>query len=386
MTHPWLPLHLLADDLTGALDSAAAFGAGVPVHLDRPPAHAERPGPAVAVLATATRDVAPPTLPGHLAPVLPWWADAGIAFKKVDSLLRGNTLAEVAWLTRAGGFGRVVMAPALPAQGRYTLGGRLAVAPAGAPWTQAEARGPQLAQALHALDWPADCALHLPDVRDDATLDALLGEALPALAGPQPARPTLWCGSAGLAAAWARALKPVRAAPPGCPAPATASAATGAVWVVGASHQAIARAQWDRAQAAWPQALTVRHGQPQALAQACAVLRNAAAGGPGPVLIDLAPLHPLTAAEAATLLHTQVAALTALPPPARLLVLGGDTALALARATGVQAMVSGLPGRPGWGQARWQGGRWHGLLMDCRSGAFGAEDDLCRALEVVMPA
>jgi uncharacterized protein YgbK (DUF1537 family) len=63
-------------------------------------------------------------------------------------------------------------------------------------------------------------------------------------------------------------------------------------------------------------------------------------------------------------------------------VLGGDTARALVRATGVDHLVSGRPVRPGWGQARWVGGRWDGLWMDCRSGAFGGDGDLLAALDL----
>ena len=61
-------LRILADDLTGALDCAAAFGAGAPVHLGRP-ASPEAPG--LDLVATATRDVPVADLPGLLAPCVP---------------------------------------------------------------------------------------------------------------------------------------------------------------------------------------------------------------------------------------------------------------------------------------------------------------------------
>lgn len=359
-------VRLLADDLTGALDSAAAFGPGVAVHLDRP-AQGGDDSARVSIVATATRDVAPDTLPALLQPSVAWLAAAGVAFKKVDSLLRGNTLAELRWLAAAGGFGRVVFAPALPAQGRYTLGERLAVAPPGHPFDQAEAQGPNLRAALQAGPWPAGCELLLPEVRSDADL---AGWA--ALLNPTGPR-TLWCGSAGLAAAVAQQL----GAPGGSEVAASAQPGT-TVWVVGASHQAATRRQWARAAAAHPGALTVRHGDAPAFDQA---VRALAEGRVDLALLDLAPLAALGAAEAAALLQTQVARLAALPTgPARLLVLGGDTARALARATGVGHLVSGLALRPGWGQARWCGGRWDGLWMDCRSGAFGDDDDLLAAL------
>lgn len=369
-------LHLLADDLTGALDSAAAFGPGVPVHLDRP-------GPvlgddaAVRVVATASRDVPPADLPALLAPCVPWLVEAGLAFKKVDSLLRGNTLAEVRWLAEAGGFRRVVFAPAFPAQGRYTLGDRLAVAPPGGFAGQAELCGGNLREALLAEPWPADCALQLPEVRTDGDLDRLVTRL-----GGDGLR-TLWCGSAGLAAAVARQWPHEPGDRP--PAVSVAPARTdGPVWVIGASHQAVTRRQWARAMAAHPKAVTVRHGDVMAFEQALAVLSgplDGTASQASLALLDLSPLAPLGPAEAAALLQAQVTRLAALPQgPARLLVLGGDTARALVRATGVDHLVSGRPVRPGWGQARWAGGRWDGLWMDCRSGAFGGDDDLLAAL------
>ena len=76
MSAPW-PLRLLADDLTGALDSAAAFGAGWPVQLDYPPSGVDE-GAEVSVVATATRDIEPAALPEALAPSLPWLAGAGL--------------------------------------------------------------------------------------------------------------------------------------------------------------------------------------------------------------------------------------------------------------------------------------------------------------------
>jgi uncharacterized protein YgbK (DUF1537 family) len=133
--------------------------------------------------------------------------------------------------------------------------------------------------------------------------------------------------------------------------------------------------------AAHPDAVTVRHGDAAEFDQALARLAGDATR-PALALLDLSPLTPLTPTEAAALLHAQVQRLAALPGgPARLLVLGGDTARALVRATGVDHLVSGRPVCPGWGQARWVGGRWNGLWMDCRSGAFGDDDDLLAALD-----
>jgi hypothetical protein len=130
--------------------------------------------------------------------------------------------------------------------------------------------------------------------------------------------------------------------------------------------------------AAFPSALTMRHGDAVGFAQALEAL---SLGGVRLALLDLSPPVPLAPGDAAALLHDQAARLAALPAgPARLLVLGGDTARALASATGAGHFVSGRPLRPGWGQAGWRGGRWDGLWMDCRSGAFGDDEDLLAAL------
>ena len=325
---PW-PLRLLADDLTGALDSAAAFGPGVPVQLDQPALGEEDHAP-VSVVATATRDIAPVAVPAALAPSLPWLAGAGLAFKKVDSLLRGNTLVELRTLAASGHYARVVFAPALPAQGRFMLGGHLAVVPPGGTLGPEHVRSEDLRASLLRDGWPATCALEVPDVRSDADLDALVAEAT--------AVRTLWCGSAGLAAALARRWcsgLPSSAAPLAAPA-----RGTGPVWVIGASHQAIARQQWAQAVAAYPHATTVRHGDPAALDAALAQL---ALGTTPLALIDLSPLAPLHALESATLLQAQAVRLARLPRPGRLLVLGGDTARALATTTGVRQLRTHPP-------------------------------------------
>jgi D-threonate/D-erythronate kinase len=382
-------LRILADDLTGALDSAAAFGAGVPVYLDQPPLDLLADSPAysrsathessaVSVVATATRDADRATLPGALAACAPWLRDAGLAFKKVDSLLRGNTLEEVRWLAVQGGFTRVIMAPAFPAQGRYMLRDHLAVIPASEPPDAQHIQGENVRTALQNTAWPAGCELVLPQVASDADLDGLCAHYL------QADGRTLWCGSAGLAAALARRWGCTQSVEDNASSAISAGSTLHTdckLWVIGASHQPVTQRQWARAMAAYPQALTVRNGNPLQLDAAAKALSG---GANGLALVNLSPSTPLGTAEAAVLLQSQVAQLTqSTAVPARLLVIGGDTVRALAMATGVQHMVSGTPARPGWGRAQWRGGRWSGVWMDCRSGAFGDDGDLLAAMAAV---
>lgn len=359
-------LRILADDLTGALDCAAAFGAGVPVHLGRP-ASAEASG--LDIVATATRDVPSAELPALLSPSLAWLRGAELAFKKVDSLLRGNTLDEVDWLARHGGFAGLALVPAFPAQQRVTEGGQQW-------WRQADgARTPvaaSMVDGLHARGWRVVTTTlpptlqdgpvaWVPDVLGDADLDAVAEQALLTSGW-------LWCGSAGLAHALARRL----------PEPATATAvdsAQGAVMLVSASHHAVSREQWRVLRAARGAECHLGE-EPTTLAQGAAHY---------PMLIDLAASTALSPEQAAALLHAQTQTIAAhAPRPRVLVVVGGDTLLALCRALGAQGLQSerALP-RVGWGCARMRGGRWDGLLCHTRSGAFGGPQDLLEVLSTV---
>ncbi|WP_157271834.1 four-carbon acid sugar kinase family protein [Azohydromonas aeria] len=353
-------LRILADDLTGALDCAAAFGAGVPVHLGRPAATAATAGLPVEIVATATRDVPPGELPALLAPSVEWLRGAGVAFKKVDSLLRGNTFHEASWLAGQGGFEGIVFAPAFPAQGRVTEAGQQWIVRPGEARTPARAE--TIAQVLG-----AQAGLWVPDVRSDAEMDAVAALALQ----PGAAR-RLWCGSAGLAHALARRM--------GVPsAGAAAAPVAGPPMLVSASHHAVSREQWR-----------VLRGS--RWADQChagtdpASLRREAAGYPR--LIDLSPETLITAGEAAALLERQAALIARhAPRPGALVVVGGDTLLALCRALGAGGLRS-APAleRPGWGSAQLVGGRWDGLVCHTRSGAFGGPGDLLDVMDALAAA
>lgn len=130
---PGSPICIIADDLTGALDATAPFAARrlpscVFVHRARPFAglptdtrvvaantesrYAEAEQAARAV-AEAVRELRPPR-------------DA-LAFKKIDSTLRGQVSAEVLAMARALGRRAIVISPAFPAQGRVVRQGQVLV-------------------------------------------------------------------------------------------------------------------------------------------------------------------------------------------------------------------------------------------------------------------
>ena len=113
---------IAADDLSGAADCAAACavrGLRTLVQLAaEDPAFAQvlaidaetRSMPAERAAATAERLFA-----AH--------RDSRVFYKKIDSLLRGHVGAELAAMLRDAAPAVAVMAPALPAQGRVTIGG-----------------------------------------------------------------------------------------------------------------------------------------------------------------------------------------------------------------------------------------------------------------------
>ncbi len=375
-------VRILADDLTGALDSAAAFAGDVPVYFDAPEPRDARAHP-VAAVATATRDVALASLPARLRAALPWLADADVAVKKVDSLLRGNTYAETAWVARAGGFRHVVFAPAFPQQGRVTCDGRHWVIPPGASdAARSEAGGGPPADAfavfgLH-VGSPADGrpgapTVSIPDVCTDADLDRVVAAA------GSDARAWLWCGSAGLAHALAAAhrLRPTHAAA------MEAGTRGGPVLLVTGSRHPVLRAQWARVQAAMPAAAAVDRGNLTMLRAALRALADGAAFA----RLDLAPNRVLDPRDADALLARQADAIVARAPrPRALLVVGGDSLRALCRAAGARALLARASARPGWGHARLVGGAWDGVACHSRSGAFGAPDDLTTMVRAIAGA
>ena len=364
-------LRLLADDLTGALDSAAAFAGSVPVGLGRVPVGAAAD---VVAVATPTRDLPPAELPAQLAGLVDWFAGGDIAFKKVDSLLRGNTFAECAYLARAGGFDELVFAPAYPAQGRITVGGRHLVVTGGQTASVVESIPASFAAAgLHS----EGARLHVPDVRTGADLQRLVAEGLAADGTPQRRR--LWCGSAGLAQALAAHVGSQAAAMAEPAAPPSGSG----LLMLGASHHAVVRRQWAHLRAQEPDAVLVREGDDHEFASACQRM----AAPYGQALLELSPVRSLTPDQAAELLQAQLATLVQrIAPPGTLLVIGGDTLLAVCRATGMEHLQTQPARRAGWGCAQLVGGRWSGVVCHSRSGAFGDEADLSEMLRVVTQA
>lgn len=345
-------LRLIADDLTGTLDTAAGFTGlcgSIPVAWPEI-LTAESAGCLAIDSGTRERSAeAAGRIVGALAPRL---VGAGIAFKKVDSLLRGPWAAELAAVLRQGAWDRCVVAPAFPYQGRRTEGG-CQLARRGGGW---EPVSGDIAEALRAAGLPARRASVADGpVAGVAVYDAASDADLARVADLGGADPVLWCGSGGLAAALAR----------GADAPGDDRLAGPVLGLFGS----------DRPETAAQLAACGGHHlvlSPQDPDHAGAVA--ARLDRHGVALASLAlPEGIAREAAAARIAAAFAGVIDRIPQPGTLLVAGGETLKALCLALGVTRLdVTGqiIPGLP---RSTLRGGRWDGLAVVSKSGAFGTE-------------
>jgi len=123
-------LYLIADDLTGALDSACAFATPFkPVSV--PLQGRSCPQTTCLAISTETRDKNEDEASRITANMFQHGVDMFhgfdrpvIWFKKIDSVLRGHPFAETKAIFEAGGFDHCVFAPAYPQMGRITREGQ----------------------------------------------------------------------------------------------------------------------------------------------------------------------------------------------------------------------------------------------------------------------
>ena len=334
-------IRLLADDLTGALDTMAEFAA-----INTGKLHAFWHGgtpdewPPSAAVDTGTREAGADLARSRVDMFAPMLLEGDVAFKKVDSLMRGQTLAELAALASRPEWESCVFAPAFPAQGRITRGGQQ-FQQAGNDWYPV---GPDLVQTLQARHGTPGETLGIGITVFDAETDAEL-EAIVASAQD---RRVLWCGTAGLA----RALAGVDAA---CswllPRPV--------LGLFGSDQPAT----FAQLQACTPHWLHWAEHTPHDLAARLA-------DGLALVSVDLPP--GLVRDDAANRIGRALYRLaTDVPRPGTLLVAGGETLRGLCLALGAESLeVQGriLPGLP---RAILRGGAWDGVAIVSKSGAFG---------------
>ena len=365
--HTQYALRLLADDLTGALDTSAQFAGhcgALPVGWNDASAVGSRGSRAVD---SGCRELLPGAARSRFAELIDVLAPAAdcLALLKLDSLLRGHVGHEIAdcavrWPGRS-----VVVAPAFPAQRRVTRRGRqywfdgrgFAVAGEDLCATLA-ARGVAFELRRPGAAIPAGVSIF--DAETDADLAMIVTAARPA--GPEP----LWCGSAGLGNALAQRSGPVRhgqAEPIEWPL----------LGLFGTDHP-VTRQQLS---AVSQHVLAVTAAGPQAATAIAAAMRSR-----GTALVTFALPADVTRAGAREAIDATMAdMLLRLPQPQTLIVSGGETLRAACGIAGADHLVVDGQIAPGIPTSRIRGGAWDGVRVISKSGAFGAPDLLRTLVE-----
>jgi len=351
-------LRLMADDLTGALDTAAEFVALFgPVHAYWHGGDVETL-PANAAFDTGTREAARDDALATVAAFTSMLAGDTLSYKKLDSLLRGCSVAEIATCFRHGPWTYAVLAPAFPYQGRTTRGGRQYSRAESGEWKCVSAhlvdalQAENIAARIAEPDQPLQPGITLFDAETDADLDDAVQAGL---AAPSP---VLWCGSGGLAHALARAA--------GRTAPVMPPLRTPILGLFGSDQPATAA----QLAACGPHWLPLPDGGPASAARVLAHLETEGAAVASIVLPE-----GLDRADAAERIGTEMARLIAqLPPPGTLIAAGGETLRSLCLSLGASSLE--VQGRivPGLPSSVLRGGRWDGVAVISKSGAFGSHE------------
>jgi uncharacterized protein YgbK (DUF1537 family) len=348
-------LRLIADDLTGALDTAAQFTGRIgplPVLLDRTTTAPE----ASYALNLSCRDGNERTAVACTRDSLGCYSGADLAFKKIDSLLRGHWAAELAEIVKSGRFRRIVLAPAVPAQGRLTRDGLQMLAQASRDRLLIKDIAAELKR--HGVSSRgADGDVRLLDAESDADLDAIAERYV-----NEPT--TLWCGAAGLARALAQ--QPPRTARP---------LNQPHLVIVGSRHPVTLR-QVEVFGAARPDCLAPMTIEPGSVGRVITTLETF-----GRCVVLPALPRGLTEMEAAERIARGLELLSGrLPRLGGLTVVGGETFAALCRvlkATRLSVDGEFLHGVPA---SRIESGLCSGIFCASKSGAFGEPDWLLKHL------
>jgi uncharacterized protein YgbK (DUF1537 family) len=386
-------LAIIADDLTGGLDTGVAFAErGWRTVLRFAPRHALPDMPHVCdaeviVWDTETREADEETARQTIRAVcaLPSVREAPRLYKKIDSTLRGPWLAELreAWKARASL--TTVLCPAFPAVGRTVEEEEVRVH--GRPLAEAGFAGTGRLRDLLLERWCGRVvSLSAPQVRDaplsdpdrepwlviadastDADLDALAGR----LYGLDLDR--LLCGAGGLAAAWARVLIPEpRPLPPLEPV-------TRPVWVLAGSQHRATRGQMEAlsglpgSHVEWIEAGTDRAASRLTGLLECSTVGFALTSDSWSAA-DRAWAEAFIAAAVAEARRRGAAAFVAT---------GGETAALLLRAMGASALEIDRELLPGIPLCRMADGPWIGTPLVTKAGGFGERDTLARAIGVL---
>jgi 4-hydroxythreonine-4-phosphate dehydrogenase len=388
---------IIADDLTGAADTGVAFAqAGRVVVIGMAPA-----GPCpecdVLVLTTESRDASREEAVARVREACrrsPTGESVWI-YKKIDSTLRGHPAAELAVIMDVMRIERALAAPAFPAQGRTTVGGRQRLdgmpverTPSGAGVASSdlieifrkEAGGREVRLldlagvrrgAAEALLGPGT-GIVVADAETDGDLFALARAAI--ASGVR-----LFCGSAGLAHALARARPQMTTAPLPKPAPSP----SGPVLVVaGSRHPKTTRqVEFAARQGAVVVCLSQAFlgGEDDALARISAEAAGHLRAGRDVILTAAGTADGSLGgrAVAGRLAQTAKRLVAAV---GGMVLTGGDIAAAVCEALEVSAIQLDGEVQPGMPLCLLVGGLGRGLRVVTKAGGFGGEESISAAI------
>jgi uncharacterized protein YgbK (DUF1537 family) len=357
-------LLLIADDLTGALDSAAAFAEpvrSVSVSWGLPSFAGD-----LVALSTETRDLTVEQARARTEDVarhVAGWPPEAVLFKKMDSLLRGHPAVEIATLARVLRPDRVVIAPAHPALGRITRDG-FQIVRSGAG--QEERIAVDLRAGLHDLGLQRSEGGPIEIVFADAESEADLTN-LVAAESAKPGR-VLWCGSGGLAQALAPSGRRLLPRPVGR-----------RLALIGSRHP-VAVAQVNALKAVNPGAVVGWNGSDSPLDVHSRIARAMRDHDLAVLVSEMAPIPARDAAAIIAAMLREV--LVRLEAPDVLYCSGGETLRAACDALSADGLACHGFVAEGVPLSAFVSGRWDGLPVLSKSGAFGTATTL---LDVLAP-
>ena len=400
-------LSIIADDLTGAMDSSGYFatmGLSTVVVLDHNPSRIAD----VIVISTDSRGDDPETASNKVRKLASELKD-DIVYKKIDSTLRGNISAELMAAMNSLSCEKVIVAPAFPAVGRTTLNGMLMVNNTPVSETQfandptnpvTESHIPRMLEqsighpvgtvSLESINAGAESLYHEFSSRPEKVLvcDAVEQANLHTIASASAMAETNWllCGSAGLARelgnfpikkSKAKSLKVSANEPSGA-----------ALLAVGSRHQVSATQLRKMQNELNIHVLDVKIGLPadiqsyttemdHILLDAIDLLRQ---GKSVAVTTTFSQYIPALKRSVSGILADLVADILSLQDIAGLFLCGGDTALELCRRLGIGAIQVQGEVETGVPAGKFSDSHGNYTRLVTKAGGFGSEDAIIKAI------
>ena len=345
-----LKVAIIADDLTGALDTGTPFvdaGLSVAVAIEiEAISQALASGADVVVVNTASRALPEEDAARRvgLAASALLAASPEIVLKKIDSRLKGNVAAESAALAAVFGHREIVLAPAIPDQERFTRNAHVVGRGVDEPLPIADLFKPRREKVL------------IVDAETDSDLDRLIAE--------HDWKTTLAVGARGIGSAFARSIGNAKT-------PSTDFKATLKTVFAFGSRDPITTAQMARLEAS-------------AMLQACIEAPMGSVGHVDglalPVLLRCTGEISGDAAAVADRFAQGVKSVIEDTGPDMVMVGGGDTALAVFRALAVRVLTPKGEIEPGVPWFDVTAGNGVSFRCAVKSGGFGNSDSLLRVI------